>query len=336
MSINEPGENEEKLDKKAEYEKARAEKIMQKEASKKEKEEKVALAKAQKAENKDKNQGEKRKGRNSAEPRSIGISSAALENRREIPTTTYDLLNSRFGDSNKARYVLISLYILGLVILGIVLVIGLTTKISIGSVNKSIDLLSTDKAKLFAQFGTSTGLKGVSETDLIDRAKAFGDATKAAVGKQADAGTIVNEIKGKDIPGITVNSIDITRGDLKISATDPKNKDPKAVAALASSYVLTVVGTGKDFASIVSWSDSIRSIPILYNVAFERSGLKITLTASIKNSTPPGATTLLSSFGITSDNNAGAVPAQGSNPTVAGNTNAAQPAPSPSTSGATK
>ena len=308
----------EKLDRKAEYEKAKAEKAAQKAKEKADKEARKAQAKSEKgldSKESEKNSNEKiEKGRrfsrgNDGERAFAG--SLGLENRREIPVSTYDLLNNRFGDSNRARYVLILLYVIALAIYAFILFTGFATRIAINDVDKEMKILSENKTKLLQQFGSSTGLKGVSETDLIDRAKVVSDATKSLVAKQADIGTIVNEIKGKDIPGVIVTSIDITRADFKLSPDDPKHKDAKFMSTQASSYIVTVIGTGKDFPSVVSWSDSIRSIPVLYNVSFARNGLKITLTASVKNSTPPGGVTLLSSFGIGSDNSiAPATPTQ--------------------------
>jgi len=316
MSIEEP----KKIDKKEEYERAKAEKIARKEKEKQEKLAKYQAEKELKGSKKEEQSKEPKRGKKALAPISSALGSGALENRREIPTTTYDLLNNRFGDSNKARYILIVLYVAALAIFGFVMLIGITTRISIGSVTGNMDTLSSDKGKVLAQFGTSTGLKGVSETDLIDRAKAFSDATKLAVTKQGDVTSLVNEIKGKDMEGVTVASIDVSRGDLKVAPGDAKVKDPKAMEALAKTYVLTVVATGKDFGSIVQWSDSIRSIPALYGVAFTRNGLKITLTANAKTTVPSGASTLLSSFGILSDD--GAAPTPGiATPANQGNTN---------------
>ena len=288
----------------------------------KEKQEKIAKSQAEKelkGSQKEEQGKEPKRGKKALAPISSALGSGALENRREIPTTTYDLLNNRFGDSNKARYILIVLYVAAIAVFGFVMLTGITTRISIGSVTGNMDTLSSDKGKVLAQFGTSTGLKGVSETDLIDRAKAFSDATKLAVTKQGDVTSLVNEIKGKDMEGVTVASIDVSRGDLKVAPGDAKAKDPKAMETLAKTYVLTVVATGKDFGSIVQWSDSIRSIPALYGVAFTRNGLKITLTANAKTTVPSGASTLLSSFGILSDD--GTAPTPGiATPTDTGNT----------------
>lgn len=295
----------EKLDRKAEYEKAKAAKAAEKARAKQEKKDKSVQGKTDNDQKQSpKEESKSKRFSRSSEAEKSFAGSLGLENRREIPVSTYDLLNNRFGDSNKARYVLIILYIMFLAVYALIMLGGFTTRVAINDVDKEMKMLSTSKQKLLSQFGSSTGLKGVSETDLIDRAKVVSDATKAVITKQADIGTIVNEIKGKDVPGVTITSIDVTRADLKISPNDPKTKDPKFMATQASTYIVTVIGTGKDFPSVVSWSDSIRSIPVLYNVSFARNGLKITLTASVKNAIPAGGVTLLSSFGIGSDGGA--------------------------------
>ena len=222
-------------------------------------------------------------------------------NRREIPTSTYDLMNGSFAAAAKAR--LVSIVLIGVVTLffGFTLFQGISASVQNSAMEDQINQLRQDRIALLNQFGASTGLVGVSQSDVIAREQTLSESLATAIARQPDVATLVDQITRYNGLGVTVTSVAVARSDATKSekeapTTSTTNGTPAKPSA--NDLVVTVIGASKSFDAVVKWSESVRNIPELYDVTFTRQGLKVTLTAKMRNNLPAPAAQLLASFGI--------------------------------------
>lgn len=313
-----------KPDRKAEYEAAKAAKAAAKEAKKLEKSSKPEKpSKAEKSSEPSSTESSGRVGRRGrgskqdatdSKPSLPGLTtpgSSALENRREIPTSTYDLLNGTFGASTKSRTTGLIIGGLMLVMVGYFLLQGVAATFQGASVDNQIAAAAKDRQAILERFGTATGLVGVSDSELIERERAYSEALGKIISKQPDVTTLLSEIRQFAGTGVTITSIDITRADLVPGAAekDAAGATPGSAEALAkaSTYVLTLTGQGNDFNSVVRWSESMRGLPSLWDLTFTRQGLGVVMVAKVRGGVPGPAANLLSTLGISvTDSAAGA------------------------------
>lgn len=302
-----------KPDRKAEYEAAKAAKAAEKEAKKLAK----SAGKAEKTAGNDSAPAEKQsrggvrgRGRKAddVDPANTSMQtggavagSSALENRREIPTSTYDLLNGSFGASTKSRTTGLIIGGLMAMLVGYFLLQGVTATFQASSVDAQIAAAAKDRQAILERFGTATGLVGVSDTELIERERAYSTAMRQAISQQPDISTTLNEIRQFAGVGVTITSVDITRSDLIPDPTAKSTDEPVSPAIAAkkgSTYIITLTGQGNDFTSVVRWSESMRGVASLWDLSFTRLGLGVTMVAKVRSSVPAPAASLLSSLGI--------------------------------------
>jgi len=223
-------------------------------------------------------------------------------NRREIPITGFDLLNGSFKKSAKVRS--ISVIVVG-VLATLELIIGaqgLTARIQLSGTEKSITAVEAEGSTVLGTFGESTGIEGVTETEIIDRERALTVALRKAVLAQPDLSGLYSDLRKFDGLGVVVTGVSVSDGAAAAAAAQPSEKgkdDTKSAPAPAISSLVTISADGTDFGQIVAWTKRVQELPQLVNVKSSRQGLKITITAFIApNYVSSAGADLLGSLGI--------------------------------------
>jgi hypothetical protein len=223
-------------------------------------------------------------------------------NRREIPITGFDLLNGSFKKSAKVRS--ISVIVVG-VLATLELIIGaqgLTARIQLSGTEKSITAVEAEGSTVLGTFGESTGIEGVTETEIIDRERALTVALRKAVLAQPDLSGLYSDLRKFDGLGVVVTGVSVSDGAAAAAAAQPSAKDKddtKSAPAPAISSLVTISADGTDFGQIVAWTKRVQELPQLVNVKSSRQGLKITITAFIApNYVSSAGADLLGSLGI--------------------------------------
>lgn len=222
---------------------------------------------------------------------------AALLNRREIPVAGFDLLNGAFKASARMRFISIvvvtSLLGAELLLFGL----GLNSSLQRNGVEKSIDDMRKERITVVAAFGDATGIKGATETDIIERERELTKAVRTLAITQPDMATLFQELKSLDGLGVTVSSITASRPSEEKKLVNANNDGP--VKKAPEGVVITIQAQGVDFAQVVSWTKRVQEIQQLSDVVSERQGLKITVTAKLNSKyIPLTGADLLASFGV--------------------------------------
>jgi hypothetical protein len=225
-------------------------------------------------------------------------------NRREIPITGFDLLNGSFKKSAKVRS--ISVIVVG-VLATLELILGaqgLTARIQLSGTEKSITAIEAEGSTVLGTFGESTGIEGVTETEIIDRERALTVALRKAVLAQPDLSGLYSDLRKFDGLGVVVTGVSVSDGAAAAAAAQPSEKDKDdtksaPAPAPAISSLVTISADGTDFGQIVAWTKRVQELPQLVNVKSSRQGLKITITAFIApNYVSSAGADLLGSLGI--------------------------------------
>lgn len=236
-------------------------------------------------------------------------------NRREIPTAGFDLLNGAFRASARMRVVVLGVLAALLGLEALFLFNGLSARVQVAVTNSNVSALNTEQKKIMAAFGTATGLKDVSENDVIDRERLLTAAVRTAATTEPDIVSLYNDLRQIETPGVTVLSVGVTRPDVvKAPATTDGTKDKKTVKAPTGPQLSTfeIVAQGTDFVQVVSWSKRISGLTMLTDIKFVRTGLKVTITGKLSPAyLAQSASDLLGTLGIPLTQQPAAAPATG-------------------------
>lgn len=265
------------------------------------------------------------------------VASDTSENRREIPVSCYDLLNGEFRISARTRTASV---VLGFVVLfgvGYMGVAGVVERVGTASATRVAASLQAERTELLASFGESTGLTGVSETELLERDKTLSTSVNTAVTQQPDLGRLVVELKRLANPGIKIRSISVGE-----NVPDPKakegegEKEEDASESILKPQRVQIVAESEDFDLLINWAEQLRSLSLLNEVVFSRNGKSVQISAAFgPGTTPAAALELLQLFG------SGVAVEGNQSGSTGGTTNgtptvpAATPSASPSTSATT-
>ncbi|MFM7089076.1 MAG: hypothetical protein ACKOW9_06145 [Candidatus Paceibacterota bacterium] len=222
---------------------------------------------------------------------------AALLNRREIPIAGFDLLNGAFKTSARMRFISI---VIVTALLGAELLLaglGFNASLQKNATENSIEEIRKERITVVAAFGDATGIKGATETDIIERERELTKAVRTLALSQPDIATLYTELKALDGLGVTVSSITASRPSEEKRLVNANNDGP--VKKAPPGVVITIQAQGLDFAQVVSWSKRVQEITQLTDIVSERQGLKITVTAKLNTKyIPLTGADLLASFGI--------------------------------------
>ena len=267
---------------------SREERNLERERAKEERKAATAAKKASANLNKTKNKSKD----SSNKPR--GSSAASLpQNRREIPLSSFDLLNGDFKRSNRNKK---SMTILGMFFL--VAAAGLTglgylSLQEANSIRSEIVALTDEKERAVEEFGVLTGLS-VSETELFQRSDSLTRGVIRSTVTQPDVGGLVDDLNFVATPSVQLNSVIISAPSF-VALTEEEGKEILEPAQVA----ITVSGASLN--DIITWAESLRGSEILDNFQFARRGETVTVTANFVNGHISGNDiAVLSRFGINS------------------------------------
>ena len=150
-------------------------------------------------------------------------------NRREIPVSSYDFLNGAYKTAARARTTALSV---GAVMTAIALVLGFQgwrESRDVQSVQNSLDTLTLQNSAALQEFGTLTGVTGVSERDLLDRDKVLSRALLDSLSGAPDVILLLSQVQQSAAAlGIVVESVTMNE---KTSSTAPS---PSASASASA------------------------------------------------------------------------------------------------------
>ena len=276
-------------------------------------------------------------------------------NRREIPTTTYDLLNGKFESATKVRRISLVVVVLSLAIAGVTGFRGVALTIEDIGLRASIQSSANEKARILTQFGTATGLTGVSETQVIERDNLLSDALLDVVKTQPNVARFVDELRTINSNGVVVTKLTISQNefapkekviagiDTPASTTSTTSltgktavgQDVKTAPAPTKGVSFTIVAQAAQFENIVAWSESVKGLSLIYEPVFTRQGLKMTITGKVQPDAPGAVAALLAAFSLSVNSGSNASQTTPADATTTVTTGAAPTNTTPATTGGT-
>jgi hypothetical protein len=225
---------------------------------------------------------------------------SSSENRREIPVSCYDLLNGSFRKSARTRTISVVVSFAVLFGTGYLGLTGVVEKAGTSKINREISALQAEKTELLSSFGESTGLAGVSETDLLNRDQVLTTSINAAVGQQPDLVRIVKELQRIANPEITVRTVTVGENlkDPRGEKDVPVNSNTDENEPVIKTQRIMIIAESENFDLLINWAEQLRSLSLLADVVFSRSGKSVQIDAKFgPGSTPDAALELLQLFG---------------------------------------
>jgi hypothetical protein len=244
-----------------------------------------------------------------SEPKTRGSATNALpQNRREIPLSSFDLLNGAFKKSTRNKK---SMTILGtffaVASVGIA-GLGYLDMQEANGLRSEIAALVDEKEKAMTDFGVLTGL-AVSETELFQRNDLLVLSAIRSTVTQPDIVGLFNDLNFISNPLVQVNSVTISAPvfvpvESTSNSTNQTSNDaskPKQEILQPAQVVITVSGASLN--DIIAWAEALRNSDILENFQFARRGDSVTVTASfIKGHISGNDLATLSRFGLGPEN----------------------------------
>jgi hypothetical protein len=221
-------------------------------------------------------------------------------NRREIPTSSYDFLNGAYKSAARARLVALSL---GGVVAALVLLLaaqGLQASSAASTSTADLDSLTLEHQKSLAEFGTITGIAGVSERQLIDRDKVLSSSLAQGMGRTPDLVLLLSQVQQSAASsGVVIKSFSVSPESADDAAAADPNPSASASgaadpAANATRYMLSITGVaGGDYNKVLAWAGTLRSSGILQDPKAEVNGEEAVITGSFTSTSPSTATKAL-------------------------------------------
>lgn len=231
----------------------------------------------------------------SVQGKTRGAVAASLpQNRREIPLSSFDLLNGEFMASarnKRAGSIIAMVFVAASAGLG---ALGFMDLQQANEVKSQVTALKDEKEVAMEDFGSLTGL-AVSEVELFERNDILTRSAVRSVVTQPDVVGLFKDLKFVEDPLVQVTSVTVSSPSFVIVEGD----ETKEVLEPAS-VVITVVGSSLN--DIISWADSLRNSNIMENFQFARKGDSVTVTASfVKGHVSDNDLATLASLSINSE-----------------------------------
>lgn len=215
-------------------------------------------------------------------------------NRRDIPVTCYDLLNGRFHTAARNR--------LGFVALAVFVVLGIVANVSLATGARSeLASLKTQSAKLGAErvtiinrFGSLDAVKGLSQESLLEYSAKLKSDASLALGRQTDVVAILDALAASRAAGVRIVSVDMS-----FKKLDAKQTTKEIDSPVLRPITVRITAAGAVFEDLVSWSQSLRELPLFADVAFTRVGEGVIIDATtVPTLVPTEALSILSLYGV--------------------------------------